>query len=239
MRGLFFQVILTMWFVVWGGVKTMSAQPVPPEGMVFIPSGSYEMGWEGASNKTPHTVHTDGFFIDQFEVTQRPYHRVQGQNPSKFSGEDRPVEQVTWMEARNYCSKIGKRLPTEAEWEKAARAGTFTLYFWGNEEREDRSWHKGNAEGETHPVGQLKPNPYGVYDLYGNVWEWVADWYDKNYYEISPQKNPLGPAEGENRVLRGGSWYSGLRHQTSVTRYWSDPGVRNSNFGFRCAQDAP
>lgn len=215
------------------------ADPRPPEDMVWIPPGEFVMGLEGPSNKTPHTVDLDGFFIDKFEVVQKDYERLRGANPSKFAGENRPVDQVNWYEAKGYCAKLGKRLPTEAEWEKSARGGTATLYFWGGEMHPEYTWFDDNAEEHTHPVGTRKPNAYGVYDTSGNVWEWVADWYEKKYYERSPAKNPKGPASGEERGLRGGSWYSSGRHLTTTTRYWSDPHVRNSNFGFRCVQNAP
>ena len=215
------------------------AGPQPPEGTVWIPPGEFTMGLEGASNKTPHTVLLDGFFIDKWEVVQKDYERLRGANPSKFIGENHPVDQVNWYEAKGYCAKLGKRLPTEAEWEKAARGGTQTLYFWGGEMNPEYAWFDDNSGEHTHPVGTRKPNAYGVYDTPGNVWEWVADWYEKKYYERSPAKNPKGPAKGEERGLRGGSWYSSERHLTTATRYWSDPHVRNSNFGFRCAKDAP
>ena len=225
-------------FCLMGGAPVLAEPQVPPD-MVWIPAGEFAMGLEGASNKTPHRVHIDGFFMDRHEVTQKKFVQVRGANPSRFIGNYLPVEQVTWYEARAYCLKVGKRLPTEAEWEKGARGGTTTTYFWGNDMDPAYTWFEGNAEDRTHPVASKKPNAYGLHDMSGNVWEWVADWYQKKYYEVSPVKNPPGPAEGTERGLRGGSWYSGKRHQTSATRYWSELNVRNSNFGFRCAQDAP
>ncbi len=214
------------------------AAPQAPEGMVWIPAGEFVMGMAGSSNKTPHTVYLDGFFIDMFEVVQKDYERLRGANPSKFVGEMNPADQVNWYEARGYCTKAGKRLPTEAEWEKAARGGTQTRYFWGEDMNLEYAWFDDNSEEHTHPVGTRKPNAYGVYDTSGNVWEWLADWYEREYYERSPAKNPKGPAEGSEKALRGGSWYSSDRHLTPATRYWSDPYVRNSNFGFRCAKDS-
>ena len=232
--------VLTLLFVpflIWSPILTEAA-PQVPEGMVWIPPGEFTMGLEGSSNKTPHTVYLDGFFIDKFEVIQKDYERLRGANPSKFNGENRPVDQANWFEAKGYCAKLGKRLPTEAEWEKVARGGTTSLYFWGEDMNPDYAWFDDNSEDQTHPVGTRQPNAYGVYDTSGNVWEWVADWYEKKYYERSPEKNPKGPRSGEDKGLRGGSWYSGARHLTTSTRYWSEPHVRNSNFGFRCAQDA-
>jgi formylglycine-generating enzyme required for sulfatase activity len=230
--------MLLVSFLLWVPTLTEAA-PQPPEGMVWIPPGEFVMGLEGSSNKTPHKVYLDGFFIDKFEVVQKDYKRLRGANPSKFTGENHPVDQANWYEARGYCAKAGKRLATEAEWEKAARGGTSSFYFWGGDMDPEYAWFDDNSEDQTHPVGTRQPNAYGVYDTSGNVWEWVADWYEKKYYERSPAKNPRGPETGEEKGLRGGSWYSSERHLTPATRYWSDPYVRNSNFGFRCVQDAP
>jgi formylglycine-generating enzyme required for sulfatase activity len=221
------------------GTAAAAEAPQPPEGMAYVPPGAFTMGMEGASNKTPHKVFLDGFFIDKHEVTQEEFVKVRGANPSKFEGKGHPVDQATWLEANAYCQQVGKRLPTEAEWEKAARGGTQMRYYWGDEFSGDYSWYDDNADGHTHPVGQKKPNTYGLHDMSGNVWEWVADWYDSDYYEHSPPANPKGPKTGEEKTLRGGSWYSSPRHQMSATRFWSEPHIRNSNFGFRCAQDAP
>ena len=237
--------IKAVWIICWltGGLFPVSgytdSSPNPPQGMVYIPPGEFVMGLEGSSNKTPHTVYLDGYFIDQYEVVQKDYERLRGANPSKFTGPNKPVEQVTWYEARAYCAKLHKRLPTEAEWEKAARGGTRTLYFWGEEMDPQYAWFDDNSGEQTHTVGTRGSNAYGVYDTSGNVWEWVSDWYERKYYERSPAKNPQGPKEGEEKGLRGGSWYSSPRHLTAATRYWSDPYVRNSNFGFRCVKGAP
>ncbi|CAI2719388.1 FGE-sulfatase domain-containing protein [Nitrospina watsonii] len=220
------------------GVRA-NENPEAPAGMVYIPAGTFTMGLEGASNKFPHKVFLDGFFIDTHEVTQEEYVAIRGANPSKLKGENRPADQVTWLEANAYCKQVDKRLPTEAEWEKAARAGTQTLYYWGDEHSGDHAWFEDNSGEATHPVGQKTPNAFGLYDVSGNVWEWVTDWYDKTYYERSPPANPQGPETGTEKTLRGGSWYSGARHQMTATRFWSEPHIRNSNFGFRCAKDAP
>ena len=210
-----------------------------PENMALIPAGEFIMGMEGGSNKTPHTVSLNAFYMDKYEVTQQAFEKTRGGNPSKFKGPDLPAEQVTWLEANAYCNKVGKRLPTEAEWEKAARGGTTTRYSWGDSMNADYAWFSDNSDRQTHPVGQKKANAYGLHDMSGNVWEWVADWYAKTYYETSPKNNPKGPETGEERVLRGGSWYSGDKHLSPSTRYWSAPNTRNSNFGFRCAADLP
>ena len=162
-------VALLALFLLWVPAS-IDAAPQPPEGMVWVPPGEFVMGLEGASNKTPHKVYLNGFFIDQFEVVQKDYERLRGANPSKFSGEDHPVEQVTWYEAKGYCSKAGKRLPTEAEWEKSARGGASSLYFWGEDMNPKYTWFDDNAEDQTHPVGTRQPNAYGVHDTSGNVW---------------------------------------------------------------------
>jgi len=125
--------VLAPWAVIFclmGGAPVL-AEPQAPAGMVWIPEGEFVMGLEGASNKTPHQVALDGFFMDRHEVTQNEFVKVRGANPSRFIGDNLPVDQVTWYEARAYCLKLGKRLPTEAEWEKSARGGTTTAYFWG------------------------------------------------------------------------------------------------------------
>ncbi len=223
----------------WPGPVRSAEAPPPPAGMVAIPGGSFVMGLEGAANKTPHRVTLDPFYMDRHEVTQAEFEQVRGANPSRFPGPDRPVEQVTWYEARGFCRQQGKRLPTEAEWEYAARAGTTTRYYWGDEFRTGNTWNRDNAGDQTHPVGQKPPNPWGLYDMSGNVWEWVADWYDRHYYERSPEHNPQGPGSGEEKVIRGGSWYSGGEHQMSATRYWAEPNTRNSNLGFRCVREVP
>lgn len=219
-------------------IAVAEAKGNSPEGMALIPAGEFVMGKEGSSNKTPHTVYLDAFYMDKHEVTQEEFERVRGYNPSKFKGPDLPVDQSIWFEAKGYCQKVGKRLPTEAEWEKAARGGTSSLYYWGDEMDEEFAWYNDNAGDTTHAVGMKKPNSYGLYDMSGNVWEWTTDWYEKKYYETSPKNNPPGPTDGEEKVIRGGSWYSGKMHLSSATRYWSLPNERNSNFGFRCAADA-
>lgn len=169
---------------------------------------------------------------------------------------DHPVVSVTWDDAKAYCDKYGKRLPTEAEWEYAARAGTATRNWWGNEPPGSRrvaniadvstkglfnnylaSYDDGFVR--TAPVGAMAANPWGLYDMIGNVWEWTVDWYGENYYAHSPKKNPKGPDTGDYRVLRGGSWGNRPFDARSANRYWNRPTLRLANVGFRCVQDAP
>ena len=176
------------------------------ETMVSIPSGEFEMGSKAAEDETPHTVHLSAITIDKFEVTQEQFEKVMENNPSDFHGKNLPVEQVTWYEARDYCKAVGKRLPTEAEWEKAARGETDTIYYWGNTINGDYSWYWENSKRTSHPVGTRKPNAFGLHDMFGNVWEWMADYYEDTYYSSGSKENLKGPFTSKYRVIRGGSW---------------------------------
>jgi len=194
-------------------------QPKPrlaeKDNMVLIPSGEF---LAGEPNLLKGIVVKE-FYIDKYEITQREYEQVMGNNPSFFKGTNNPVEQVTWYEADEYCRKVGKRLPTEWEWEKAAKAGTTTAFYWGETERmaDDYAWYNKNSGYKTHPVGEKKPNGYGLYDMAGNVWEWTATDYDNS-----------------NKVLRGGSWSNNSGFLWSDVRGGGKSSVRNVNFGFRC-----
>jgi formylglycine-generating enzyme required for sulfatase activity len=226
-----------------------------PKGMVPIPGGEYMAGADpskgyaecvklGGTCKQSwysvegpeHRVLIDDFFMDVYEVTQADYERVMGSNPSKFKGGNRPVESVTWHEAKAYCEKVGKRLPTEAEWEKAARGGTTTAYYWGNDSGSNYAWYGEDWKRGHHPVGQKKPNAFGLYDMSGNVWEWTADWYDESYYRNVSRNNPKGPSNGKKKVLHGGSWTGLAVNMRSATRSRMDPTERRYDFGFRCAK---
>jgi formylglycine-generating enzyme required for sulfatase activity len=170
-----------------------------------------------------------------------------GNNPSHFkdNGKNCPVENVSWNDVQEFIKKLNSlvgngydrplqyRLPTEAEWEYAARAGSTTRYYWGNEIDDDFLWYGKNSEGKTHPVGQRKPNAFGLYDMLGNVWEWTNDWYDSEYYSKSPSNDPTGPESGSIRVLRGGSWRDGAQNCRSSYRSRGTPGNRNGGIGFR------
>jgi formylglycine-generating enzyme required for sulfatase activity len=213
---------------------------VPP-GMVWIPGGSFGMGspdGEGGADEHPqHGVRVGGFYIDKMEVTQTEYERVMGHNPANFKGcPNCPVESVPWIGANEYCKKVGKRLPTEAEWEYAARAGTQTKYFWGNEVDSNFAWYDKNSNRKPHPVAEKRPNPFGLADMSGNVWEWCADWYETTYYRKSIEENPKGPDTGEYRVMRGGSWGYGGYSLRSACRNWGYPGAGSNYVGFRCAR---
>ncbi len=194
---------------------------------VLIPAGEFMMGspeGEGDYDERPQhkVIITRPFYMQTTPVTQAQWKKVIGRkflrrtkNPSYFKGDDLPVERVSWKDAQRFLEKLNQkeqkgryRLPTEAEWEYACRAGSATKYSFGNDEGRlgEYAWYDKNSGGKTHPVGQKKPNAWGLYDMHGNVWEWCSDWYDKDYYRNSPSRNPKGPTNGRYRVLRGGSW---------------------------------
>ena len=213
---------------------------------VLIPAGTFQMGSNDYDNAKPvHEVNVNSFLVSKYETTQGVWQKIMGNNPSDFKkGNDHPVEQVSWDDCREFCKKLnemksasggtGLRLPTEAEWEYAARAGTNTKYYWGDKEDGDYMWFDEKWEGGHHPVGEKKPNGFGLYDMSGNVWEWCSDWYDEKYYQNSPKNNPSGPASGQFRVLRGGAWCSVASGCLSAYRLFYVPSVRYISLGCRC-----
>ena len=182
---------------------------------VWIPPGSFRMGCsEQPKDKqcdkrdelpTHAVTISKGFWIGQTEVTQEAYQRVVATNPSYFKGARRPVEEVSWTEAQAYCTAVGLRLPTEAEWEYAARAGTGSSWYGGGAIG-DVAWYRVNSNSQTHDVKGKAANAWNLFDMLGNVREWTADWYDASYYKNSPRQDPKGPATGTSRVSRGGAW---------------------------------
>jgi formylglycine-generating enzyme required for sulfatase activity len=208
--------------------------------LVWISPGSFMMGSDsGEADERPvHRITISvGFFIGRYEVTQAQWRAAMDDNPSSFKGNDRPVENVSWNDAQEFISRLNDlneghiyRLPTEAEWEYACRAGT-TGDFAGN--LDSIAWYAGNSGNQTHPVGTRQPNPWGLFDMHGNVSEWCEDFYDEHGYGGSPGTNPFGPLRGEYRVLRGGSWDIDGSLARSATRYWDGPDYRDGSNGLR------
>ena len=226
------------------GRLPISTQPKvnPKDGLAYvpIPAGSFEMGCSPGDqecDKTDellrHTVEiTKGFLLGRTEVTQEAFEKVMPvKNPSYFKGSNLPVEEVTWDEAKQYCALIGGRLPTEAEWEYAARGGGSAARY-GN--IDDVAWYSKNSGGKTHAVGGLKANGFGLFDMLGNVWEWTNDWYAADYYKQSVKTDPSGPATGTFRGLRGGGWSNDPVDLRASGRGRSGPGNRGDGIGLRC-----
>ena len=223
-------------------------------GMQFklIPAGEFLMGSpaddpDKSSKETPqHRVRiTKPYYLGVYEVTQGEYQKVMGKNPSEFKGLTRPVEQVSWEDATEFCRKLSQtdtrfsyRLPTEAEWEYACRAGTTTRYSFGDDLDPDYGWFSSNSSNQTHPVGEKRPNAWGLYDMHGNVFEWCQDRYDGDYYGSSPSDDPMGPSTGSGhyRVFRGGGWPNSPGYCRSTKRSRNTPLTRLDFLGFRVAQ---
>ena len=222
-------------------VPALCDDPFDKTKKITCPDGREESKCKGSSRESPvHKVTLSSFWMSQTEVTQAQYYKVMGSNPSKWTSdalgyrsENNPVELVTWSEAKKFCEKLGYRLPTEAEWEYAARAGT-TGDYYGSLNR--IAWHQENSDEQTHPVAKKYPNSFGLYDMLGNVTEWVNDWYAEGYYFVSPRSNPKGQSQGYVRVLRGGSFRDLTKHLRVSYRFLRYPDLRDVNFGFRCAQ---
>jgi len=231
--------------------------------LVFIPGGTFEMGDvfnEGDSDEKPvHSVTVSDFYMGRTEVTVAQYRafcratgRAMPKAPSWGWKDDHPIVRVTWDDANAYCRWAGGRLPTEAEWEYAARGGGKKVRFGNGQNVADparinfdgRSKYKksysnaGVYRGKTTPVAGFAPNALELYDMSGNVWEWCSDWYDKDYYRNSPRHNPTGPSSGSTRVLRGGSWYLYPFDIRTTNRDWYNPDVRYNVIGFRIVVSA-
>jgi formylglycine-generating enzyme required for sulfatase activity len=230
---------------------------------VLIPAGSLTMGsrlspgevtrrYGGKAEwykdeQPPHPVEiTRPFYLQTTEVSQAQWKRIMGNNPSRFEdcGDDCPVEKVSWNDAQKFIEELNQmedinkyRLPTEAEWEYACRAKTETAYSFGDEVDKlgEYAWYGDNSGGKTKPVGKKKPNAWGLYDMHGNVWEWVQDRYGD--YPTGPIPDPKGPDKGEYRVLRGGSWSHFARILRSAYRGSNFPDDRSDGDGFRVARD--
>jgi len=216
---------------------------------------SFTMGGKAANEKPAHEVKLRGTFaVNKYEVTQELYEALMGKNPSKWKGPRNSVEMVNWEEAVEFCRKVtGElrqrkllgddeviRLPSEAEWEYACRAGSTTEYSFGDKEADlkEHAWFNGNARGEDPPVGKKKPNAWGLYDMHGYVWEWTADaWHDD--YKGAPADGGVWDEKGaKERVLRGGSWADGADACRSAYRGHREAGHRSDSVGFRCVRAA-
>jgi formylglycine-generating enzyme required for sulfatase activity len=220
---------------------------------IFIQSGCFQMGNENPPTdqtvgETPsHRVCIDKpFYLGETEVTQKQWEDVMGNNPSKNKVEDKPVDRVSWNDVQEFIKKLNAkeggnyfRLPTEAEWEYAARAGSDDDYSFGDSPGSlaTYAWF-GNLgyKGSPHEVAQKEPNAWGLYDMHGNVWEWVQDWYDGTYYSNSPANNPQGPEAGKYRVYRGGSYIGKAVNLRASVRFSALPTTRTHDLGFRLAR---
>lgn len=246
--------------------------------MVFVPAGEFIMGMDAddgfreckkyhddckrdwfTDEEPVHKVYLDAFYIDKYEVTQSEYNECVKSGKCKanekfdgFTGSRQPVVGVDWTDANNFCSWSGKRLPTDAEWEKSARGTDGRMYPWGNrfdgslvnfcDKNCTKDWaikKFNDGYSKTSPVGSYPGgvSPYGALDMAGNVYEWVADWYDEDYYKNSPSRNPSGPSKKSSRVLRGGSWNDRANGMRASNRAGDDPADRLYYRGFRCARD--
>jgi formylglycine-generating enzyme len=228
--------------------------------MIALKGGCFNMGSDGAavSEGPKHEVCLNPFELDKFEVTQATFQAIMGHNPSRFKGAKRPVESVTWHEAEDFCKKSNKRLPTEAEWEYAARGGTNTEFYWGDEfdvtksnfcdskcVMNIRTETLSDGFPNTAPVGSFPANPFGLHDMAGNVNEWVSDWFEIRYYKVSPKNNPQGaersnPSDrrggGTQKVYRGGAWKTEVNSLRAAWRKGFETDYRLDGTGFRCAR---
>lgn len=270
--------------LVSGGYALQAAEPQPNQNgkipaiemkkgqdgalMVLIPTGPFTMGSnDGLPNERPeHTVTIDAFYIDQYEVTLGLYRKfleaAKYDAPPTWDDEaastvaDRPAIGMKWADASAYCKWAGKRLPTEAEWEKAARGTDGRRYPWGHMQPfvDIANYNRGVWVSETitlvgvtsglegmsvrHGLKEGGKSPYGLAHMAGNAAEWVADWYEREYYQKSPDKNPTGPANGDKHVLRGGSWADLPAALRVTARYSAEPDFEDRTIGFRCAMNA-
>jgi len=236
------------------GTKLSGSYIVNSIGMkfIYIPPGEFMMGSpkneaKRYDNEVLRKVTlTKPFFIQTTPVTQGQWIYIMGNNPSKFKSKigNNPVENVSHKDAHEFIKKLNQkeatgkyRLPIEAEWEYACRAGSTTAYCFGDDESklEEYAWYKKNSDSKTHPVGLLKPNAWGLYDMHGNVWEWCEDWY-QDYLSIDVI-DPWGPGSGSNKVLRGGCWFDEPQYCRSAYRFDDSPDKRTHMMGFRLVRD--
>ena len=243
--------LTTLLFGVLFFAQTASAAPNKvvdsTTGMEFVsvPAGCFKMGDAsdtGEDDEKPvHDVCLDGFSIGAYEVTQGQWQKVMGTNPANFKtcGDSCPVENISWNDAQTFVAKLNTlsksnyRLPTEAEWEYAARSGGKQELYSGSVDPNAVAWIESNSGQTTHPVGKKLANGLGIFDMSGNVFEWTADWYAEDFYSKSPKQNPVGPAAGKFKVNRGGSWYIEAAGVRTTIRGSNEPDKRSSNLGLR------
>lgn len=245
------------WASAWGedafGVFAVLRVGDAEQKLRYIPPGSFLMGspddeegrWsdEGPQHRA---ALAEGFWLAETPCAQDLWNEVMGENPSEFKGPRRPVDSVSWDEARSFLQRLSERvaglearLPTEAQWEYACRAGTIASTYAGSGQTlGDLAWYFENSGHSTQDVGLKLPNRLGLYDMLGNVWEWCADYWS-NGYEADDQRDPVGPAMGSSRVIRGGSWAGGAGIVRAAFRNWLDPGVRDGDLGFRFSLGRP
>jgi len=227
--------------VITDTIPDYKIEMVRVEGGIFVMGCTPDQGDCSNNEKPAHKVTLNDFYIGKYEVTQQQWTAIMGNNPSRFKGEDNPVETVSWYEVQEFIrilnKKTGKkyRLPTEAEWEYAARGGSQSkgYKYSGSNNPEDVAWFSGNSTKKTYPVGTKQANELDIYDMSGNVWEWCNDLYDSNYYPISPKRNPSGSDLGSKRVYRGGSWNLGDLFCRSAYRNSYSPDYKHASIGFR------
>jgi formylglycine-generating enzyme required for sulfatase activity len=223
-------------------------RPITPlTNMVLIKAGSFV--------RIKHAVTlTHDYWLGKYEVTQGEFSAVMGKNPSHFTGDtNRPVEKLTFFDAEAYCAELSKReqkaghlppgyeyrLPSEAEWEYACRAGTTNLFSFGDAatNADQYAWTMENSDGTTHPVGQKRPNSWGLYDMHGNVWEWCSDWFAP--YPATELTDPAGPASSKFKVFRGGGWNQAIEFARTRNRFMMSPSNGIHFVGFRLALGQP
>lgn len=212
--------------------------------MVYVPGGLFMMGSiDGRDDTAPHSVELSTFYIAKYEVTQKLWKKVMGNNPSEVKGDNLPVTNISWVMVKEFLTKLNEltgkryRLPTEAEWEFAARGGlkSKNSIYAGSNNLNSVAWYANNSKEKVHPVGKKAPNELGIFDMTGNVWEWVNDWYSSMYYEESEKTNPLGPGSATYRVIRGGAYAEIDEDCRIFTRLSFDPNSSNPAIGFRLA----
>ena len=234
-----------------GEVKQVIVNEKDGSIMVYIPGGIFMMGNSSGDSdeRPPHRVKLKPFYMDKFEITNVQYRKFVEEtnhekplywNNSRWNDDLQPVVGVSWDDAVAYAKWAGKHLPTEAEWELAARSTDGREYPWGNFWEKDRCNSVETGLNRANRVGNYPKgiSPYGIYDMVGNVWEWCFDTYGKDYYKNSPGYDPNGPKTGSDKTLRGGSWGYDKVNSRASNRFWEDKGTRNWHIGFRCVRDA-